>query len=84
MSYKLAELQGMPMEQLIREHDEQAKTTIMGVNYYLDEIRRRQAKEQGDRIERLTVWLAGLTVAITVLTLVSTVAVVLSVVRACG
>jgi len=68
MSHKLAELQSMPMEQLIREHDEQTKNTTMGVTYYLDEIRRRQAKDQGDQMDRMTqtirtftIWIFGCT-----------------------
>jgi hypothetical protein len=85
MSYSLAELRSMPPDRLIREHDEQAKTTVMGVNYYLEEIARRDAEAQGARMEqmtsemaRLTAQIRWLTVLITVLTAISTYAVIAS------
>jgi hypothetical protein len=74
-AYSIAELQGMPMEQLIREHDAQAKNTVVGVNYYLDEIRRRQAKDQGDQMDRMTRTIRTFTIWIFLCTVVSTLAI---------
>jgi hypothetical protein len=72
----------MPMDQLIREHDVQAKTTVMGVNYYLEEVARRDAEAQGARMEQagvrmeqMTKTIRTLTWAIFVFTAVSTVAI---------
>lgn len=41
MSYKLHDLQSMPFEELEKQHDEAAQHTTMGVNYFLDELHRR-------------------------------------------
>lgn len=42
MSHKLRDLQALSDNQLIDLHDEVAQSTVAGVNYYLDEFRRRQ------------------------------------------
>jgi hypothetical protein len=42
MSHKLRDLQALTDDELIDLHDEVAKHTSVGVNYYLDEIRRRE------------------------------------------
>jgi hypothetical protein len=40
--YSLEQLRKIPTEQLIREHDAKAKTTEVGITYYLEEIARRE------------------------------------------
>lgn len=42
MSHKLRDLQALSEDELVRLHDEQAQYTVVGINYYLDEIRRRE------------------------------------------
>ncbi len=43
MSKTIVELRNTPDDDLIAEHDALAVHTVVGVNYYLDEIRRREA-----------------------------------------
>lgn len=63
------DLAGMDETQLRAEHDQlAAQNPVVGVSYYLDELRRREAQRQGDRIERLTWVMAFLTAVITVAT----------------
>ncbi|MDE2900033.1 MAG: hypothetical protein OXN15_03285 [Chloroflexota bacterium] len=65
----LEELQKLSLEELVRRHDEQAKTTVVGVDYFLNEINRRSQQHQTDAMVRLTKWIAGMTVVITVATI---------------
>ena len=46
MSHSLEELRKLPDEQLIIEHDKHAKHTQVGINYYLDELYRRDQNRQ--------------------------------------
>lgn len=41
MSYQYKDLRKLSKTKLIEEHDKQAKLTVVGIQYYLDEIRRR-------------------------------------------
>ena len=54
MSYKLKELRGMSREQLIEAHDRVATNVSPGVNYFLEELHRRDLDEQGQRMLALT------------------------------
>jgi hypothetical protein len=81
MAYTLAELRSLSTDDLMQEHDEQAPRTQVGLNYYRDEILRREVEAQQNRIERMTATIQRLTWAITVLTVVNTLAVVWSVLR---
>ena len=62
-SYTLKELRSITVDELVKRHDEQAGRTEVGVSYYLEELARRD-QERTNRV------LIGLTVALTVLTLV--------------
>jgi len=64
--YSVAQLRSVPTEQLIREHDEKAKNTEVGVNYYLEELRRRDQAVTERRMLTLTRVILGLTIANTV------------------
>ena len=75
MSYTLTELRTISMDRLTQEHDAQARNTVMGVNYYLDELLRREVAAQEARIERMTETIRKLTWAIFVFTVVNTLAV---------
>ena len=91
MSYLLKELRAAESEELVARHDDLAENTSVGVNYYLDELARRDAHAQGERMVklnermvalnaemvRLTRTIAVLTVAVAVLTVVNLVAVLL-------
>lgn len=90
MSHALEELRSMSKEELIQRHDAAATHTSVGVSYYLDELARRDAAEQTERIvrlndemaasskqvERLTRVLTALTILIAILTAASLIAVI--------
>ncbi|TSA56838.1 MAG: hypothetical protein D4R45_00230 [Planctomycetaceae bacterium] len=61
MSHTIKELRETSDEQLIIDHDKKADSTDPGVNYYLDELQRRQQNRQ----TKIMLWL---TVVITILT----------------
>ena len=67
MAYSIAELKKLSDAELIRQHDEQAKHTVVGTAYYMDELRYRQQA-------RLTCVMLWLTIVITVLTGIVTIA----------
>jgi hypothetical protein len=82
MTYSLKELRAASDEDLVARHDAEAKNASAGVNYYLDELARRDAHDQGERMVamnaemvRMTRTISRLTVAIAVLTVVNVVAV---------
>jgi hypothetical protein len=70
------ELRNMPTEELIRAHDADAVHTIVGVNYFLDELARREAASQTTAIVRLTWAIAICTLIVTGATIVSTIYIV--------
>ena len=47
-----------------------AENTVAGVNYYLDEIARRENKRQQETMIRLTWAIAGMTLVVTIATIV--------------
>lgn len=67
MSYTINQLRSMTDEELIIEHDKTSKGTLMGVSYYLEELSRRTN-------ERLSTSMLNYTKAITILTIVITIA----------
>jgi hypothetical protein len=79
MSHLLNELRAASDEELIERHDRLAKDTIVGVNYYLEELARRDAQAQGDRVESLTKTVVNLTWVIAILTAVNVAAVLIDV-----
>jgi len=68
----ITELRALSDEQLIEQHDQLAKNTVVGISYYLSELERRQVERQGRLMLRLT-WV------VTVLTVINVAAVVVSV-----
>ena len=62
----IQELRELPEDTLIGEHDRQAERTGVGIDYYLDELKRRQENRHDTRI----LWL---TVAVFILTFVEVV-----------
>lgn len=57
----LEQLRRMPKSNLIKEHDKQAKKTVVGINYYLDELKRREQMEYTNSIRRYTIAIAIMT-----------------------
>ena len=78
MSMKFAALKATSDEQLMDYHDQLAENTSVGINYYLDEIRRREfqrAAETSAELARRAYWL---TVASTGLAVVSVIVAVIA------
>ena len=71
MSYK--ELQKISDDQLVNLYDEQAQHTCVGINYYADELNRRQS-------ERANKVMVRCTVAITIMTAVMLLATIVNVI----
>lgn len=67
MAHSIAELKKLSDAELIRQHDEEATHTVVGTAYYVDELRYRQQA----RLTRVMLWL---TIVITVLTGIVTIA----------
>lgn len=53
MTMSIQQLRSATDEQLIAEHDQLATSTIPGVNWYLDELRRRGQERQAKASEDL-------------------------------
>jgi hypothetical protein len=70
MAETLAELRGLPDEELIQRHDKQAGNAEPNVNYYLAELARRDLDRQTATMVRYTWWIAVMTCMVTVATLV--------------
>ncbi|MCS5507137.1 hypothetical protein [Curtobacterium flaccumfaciens] len=84
MSASLAELQAMPDEEIVRQHDEHAKDTVVGIDFFLTELDRRaadraaaasHAAEQASlKLGRRSFWLAVISAATSVAALIVAVA----------
>lgn len=55
MVYSIKELRELDDEQLIREHDDKAKNTSVGTQYYMDELDRRSRGRNEKAMLKLTV-----------------------------
>jgi hypothetical protein len=75
MSLSLKDLRALPTYQLIEQHDQVATHTSVGVNYYLQELERRDNQAATTEMVRLTRLVAILTCVITALTAVNVIAV---------
>lgn len=74
MSYSIAALRAKSDAELIAEHDEVAKLTAMGTQYYLDELLRRadeRAAQASMRLALASTVLAAVAVVIAVVALVA-------------
>lgn len=80
MSHSMKKLRELSDDQLVKEHDIQAKNTHVGTQYYIDELNRRANerswKESYDlsvetqRLAKRTYWQSWITVAATVVAVV--------------
>ncbi|NYG05708.1 hypothetical protein BJ986_000195 [Phycicoccus badiiscoriae] len=73
MSFKIADLRRATDEvDLVRLHDEVAPHTMVGVDYYLEELQRRdfvRAAESSEKLARAAAWLSVVSAAASVLAL---------------
>jgi hypothetical protein len=69
MAETIVQLRDLPDEEVIRRHDSIAQHTVVGTQHYLNELARRDAIRQGERMERLTVSINRLTWVIMVATI---------------
>lgn len=67
-SPSIHELRTLSDEELIRRHDSEATHTLVGTQYYLDELHRRAQERQTITVVRYTKYIFWLTVAVGVLT----------------
>jgi hypothetical protein len=66
----------MPSEELVRVHDAVAGNTIVGIDYFLNELARREAAAQTATVVRLTWAIAICTAVVTAATIISTIYIV--------
>lgn len=67
---KFAELKAMSLEELISQYDRDTPHVVLGLNFIREEIARREAEAQTERMLNLTRHVRDMTVTITVMTLV--------------
>ncbi|KQY78657.1 hypothetical protein ASD52_02080 [Ensifer sp. Root142] len=68
MADSYEQLRKKPKDTLVREYDGIAQSTQLGLNFYRDEIARRDAEEQSQLILSFTKQMRDMTIAITVMT----------------
>ena len=73
MSMPYKEHQKISYDELVHQYDEQARHTCVGINYYADELNRRQS-------EKTNKVMAKCTVAITIMTAVMLFATIVNVI----
>lgn len=78
MTFPLQRLRSMSDEELIALHDQTAVNTVFGVDYFLDELRRREQVRGAESSERLTRAALRLARANTVLAVVALIVSVLA------
>ena len=67
----LSDLRNLTDDELVEKHDYQAETTVIGIQYFLDELNRRQQERQTRAMLRFTTWITIMTIVITLATLAS-------------
>ena len=71
MALSLSDLRNLTDDELAKSHDGQAKTTVVGTQYYQDELNRRSQDRQTKAMLRLTRWVTGMTAVVTIATTVN-------------
>ena len=71
MALSLSELRKLTDDELVEKYDCQATSTVVGTQYFMDELNRRYQERQTNATLRITKWFAGMTIIITVATLVN-------------
>ena len=77
MSQSIEELRKLSDDEVIVLHDRVAQNTQVGVQFYLDEINRREQNKQTDLMVKYTEKILWLTIAIGVLTVINVVAIII-------
>ena len=71
MAQSLSGLRSLTDDELVKKHDDQAKTTVVGIQYYLDELNRRYQERQTKSMLRFTKHIAVMTLVVTLATLIN-------------
>lgn len=71
MAHSISELRTLSEKQLIEEHDELARSTIVGTNHYLAELARRDQQKTNAELLQHSRAMTRMTIMITVLTLIN-------------
>jgi hypothetical protein len=71
MTRSIRELRNTPEDVLIRDHDVLAESTVAGVDYYLNELARRENLRQQATMIKLTYAIAVMTLIVTIATIVN-------------
>ena len=71
MAKALRELRGMSQEELVSEHDSISEHTVIGLNYYLAELSRRDAEAANNTMLKLTKQMRDFTAVILALTVLN-------------
>lgn len=71
MSYTIQDLYKLSDKQLIEEHDRLAANTVMGINYFIEELRNREQAKANKAMGKLTKQILFLTVVVTIATLIN-------------
>ena len=71
MANSFQKLRELSKEDLIKRYDQKAKSTSAGLSFLADEIQRRESQELNEEIVKLTAQMRNLTIAITFLTIVN-------------
>ena len=82
--YKLAELKRLSDDQIIAAYDVAVERTLVGADYYLEELRSRRQTRVAGEVEKFTRWIFGLTLIVTVATIVNVVIAALVLMGALG
>lgn len=69
MALSLSDLRNLTDDELVERHDAQARTTVVGTQYFEDELNRRYQERQTASMLRFTKWITIMTVIITMATL---------------
>jgi hypothetical protein len=67
------DLHKLTKEELEAKYDQVAKNTTAGLSFYREELARREAEEQNQRMLKMTQQMKNLTIAITILTVINVV-----------
>lgn len=71
MAYSLKQLRELTDDELIKKHDEVSQQTIMGMNYFLDELKRREQDRLTNTMLKYTRLMLWFTVFVALCTVVN-------------
>lgn len=72
-AFKLSDLRALSDEELENRHDDATKNVVVGVAYYLDEVRRRElaaAMAASEKLARRAYWLTVINTVVAVIAVV--------------